>query len=683
MIHKKFKSKKKQKEISDMVLENWNKVNERAILERKWERLYRLYRGMDARGSYYGRANLDWAAAFQAVEILVPRIHNVLFPRRKWFDIVGVEQSDEKQAQIMSAYLRQKFERDVHFRKKMISSIRACAIYGTMIGKTPYRKESKTIPIKTRKTVGNLYGLFQPDFSEKEMITFDSIDLELVDIFDFYPADDFIDNIEDQPWVIHKTIEYIDTLYKKEYDPETGEGSYENLDKIQKDGKDKNLSRRGTENDYQKARKTQMGLRSRDYNAVVESIDFIEYQGVHEEEDIVAVVAMDGHTNPLVSAEPLNTPDGKKTFIMGKWVEVPGEFWGLSVLERIEKSIYELNDRVNQTMDVTSQIVNPIWLNTDADIPEGILRIQPNRIIATSTKDGLTAIRPPVEVLTPAYNAIQSLSTNIQDSTGATRFLGGSAQVPELQRTATGILSIIKEANARLNLTIQGIEDNWVIPFLRKSYKYAQFYAERKEVVRIVGKQGIEYQQVDPATILGDYDFRPLGSQSVGSEEVMTQQMLNYLNIIATIPNVMQQFDVMKLVSKIGEKMLGLDDMDELIMVNNREQEETEKAISENKAVMRGIPPVITANDNHALHKEVHEGWFMAEQAQEFPPQIHQMLQTHALDHDKYLKGSGMQPMYNQGNTGSGGVPPQSQPSPTNEQDVTNQMSQPSQAGQI
>jgi len=431
MIDKKFKSAEMQKKLSEHVIENYNKRKDRPILEKQWSCYYDLYRGINTKGSYKGRADLDWASAFLAIEILTPRIFNALFPRVKWFDIVGVEQSDEKQAQIMAAYLRQILEKDVHFRRKMIPLTRYCGIFGTMIGKTPYRYETKKVPKKTVKTISNLYGMFVPEYTNEETVVFDSIDLEAVDIYDFYPADDFIDNIEDQPFVIHKTFEYVDLLKKKKYRREDDTGIYENLDKIDTE----NSVKRATENKYKNMRKATLGLTSRNESKVLDSIDLLEYQGVFEGEDIIAIVANDGANNPVLSAEPMNTPDGQKTFVMGKWIDVPGEFWGMSAIERIEKSIYELNDRVNQTMDTTSQIINPMWLNSDADIVEGTLRIFPGRVINTSTAEGLRPLHPPVEILAPAYNSINTLITMMQDVSGATRFLGGSAQTPELQRT--------------------------------------------------------------------------------------------------------------------------------------------------------------------------------------------------------------------------------------------------------
>ena len=132
----------------------------------------------------------------------------------------------------MAAYLKQKFDRDVHFRRKMISFVRSCAIYGTCIGKTPYRKEKKTVPKKRLKSISNFYGIFQSEFTEEEVITFDSIDLELVDLFDFYVADDFNETIEDQPYILHRTVEYYDLMYKKVYDKELETGIYENIDGI-------------------------------------------------------------------------------------------------------------------------------------------------------------------------------------------------------------------------------------------------------------------------------------------------------------------------------------------------------------------------------------------------------------------------------------------------------------------
>jgi len=677
MIEKKFRSSKVQSELSDYIIQNYEERKERSLLEKKWNTFYDIYRGIESKGTYSGRADLDWASAYLAVEILVPRVYNALFPRPKWFEMVGVEQSDEKQAQIMSAYLRQKLDKDVHFRRKMIASIRYCSIMGTFIAKTPYRRDIKNVPVKKQATFNNFFGLIGPQFTQEKVLTFDSIDFQLMDLFDFYPADDFIDNIQDQPFVITRTVEYSDLLYKKKYDKETGEGIYENLDKIDLECETKTSE----ENMYKKFRKAVLGLKSREYESKLSTIDFIEYQGVYDEEEIVVIVANDGKENPIVSAEVLNTPDMEKTYIMGKWIDVPGEFWGMSVVDRVEKAIYELNDRVNQTMDATSLMINPMWLNSDADIHEGTLRVFPGRIINTSSEKGLSAVHPPVEILAPAYNAIQSLMNMIQKTTGATQPLEGNVQQAGLARTATGMLSVIKEANARLNLIIQGLEDTAIIPFLRRAYKYAQFYAERKDIVRIVGKSGIEYQEVDPASILGDYDFRTLGAQSVGSEEVVTQQMINYLNIVARIPGAMQNFDIMKLASKIGERMLGLEDADELLMQNSREEEETDKAISENMAAMEGIPPVISSTDNHRLHIEIHNGFLQDQRSQEFP-RATELLNIHIKDHEAMEKGQGIHPIYNQGNRSqTAGAPPQEQPRGTDMNSMIQQIAQPSQEG--
>jgi len=306
MIDKKFKSAKIQSQITDYVIETYEQRKDRSILEQKWNNYYNLYRGIATKGTYSGRADLDWSLAFLSIEILVPRIFNSLFPRQKWFDVVGVEQTDEKQASIMAAYLRQKMEKDIHFRRKMIPLIRSCAIFGTMIGKTPYRKESKSVPVKRMKK-GSFFNNFKPeaDYSEKRIFTFDGIDLEAVDIFDFYPADDFIDNIEEQPYVIHRSAQYVETLYRKKYNPDTGEGQYENLDKIDTD-KQTSTSR---DNDNREFRKSMLGLKSKEYDSNLNSIDFIEYQGVYDDEDVIFIVAQDGKENPVVSAEVLNTPD--------------------------------------------------------------------------------------------------------------------------------------------------------------------------------------------------------------------------------------------------------------------------------------------------------------------------------------------------------------------------------------
>ena len=63
-------------------------------------------------------------------------------------------------------------------------------------------------------------------------------------------------------------------------------------------------------------------------------------------------------------------------------------------------------------------------------------------------------------------------------------------------------------------------------------------------------------------------------------------------------------------------------------------------------------------------------------------PQAIQLLQNHIGEHDQlvHLQGVSVSNSIAEAQS-SGGVPPQSQPSPTTTQDVVNQTSQPSQAG--
>ena len=139
----------KLEKLRQVVIDNRQTIaNNRSTLETRWNGFYDLYRGLRSKGTYRGRADLDWASAFVIIETLVPRIHNILFPRGRWFDIIGVEETDDKQASILAAYLKQLFERDIKFRLKMIPALRSCAIFGTLIGKTPFRSESKEVPSK-------------------------------------------------------------------------------------------------------------------------------------------------------------------------------------------------------------------------------------------------------------------------------------------------------------------------------------------------------------------------------------------------------------------------------------------------------------------------------------------------------------------------------------------------------
>lgn len=692
MIEARFKrNPEKLEKLRQIVIDNKGTIDQqnRQVIERRWNDFYEIYRGLDAKGSYRGRANLDWAMGFVSIEIILPRLYRSLFPSGKWFGVDGVEAGDRKQASIIEAYMRKIYESPIQVRQKMISYLRYLCIYGTLVCKTPFRYETKKIPRKRRRSTESGSEIIT---TSEEAVIWDNIDLQLVDLFDFYVADDTIPSLEEQPFVIHHTIESIGHLKRKEYDDEESpEGVYENLDAIKFKKKDGSNLHMPLMNPSLNSRLQSLGMSSRYFKSDGPPVHLDEYQGlvdIGDGDELMVITVANGNT--IIQAETLNTPDQEKTYIKTPYIDMPNEFWGMSALERVQSTIYELNDRVSQTMDATSLVINPIWLNSDADIPEGQLSLFPGRVVKTTTEKGLTALRPDTSILTPAYTAIQAIVSMIQDTTGATRFLGGSAQVPELQRTATGILSIVKEANARLDLIIQGIESSFIKPFLRKSYKYSQFYATKKQVVRIVGKHAIEYAEYDPENILIDVDFRPLGVQSLGSEEIVTQQAINFLNILIKLPpELLQGYDIGYLIQKISQNMLGMEDADELDRTNRRQQEDQEKAIAENQQMFSGVAAVAQPNENHRLHMEIHMGALQDQRFQQLPnPQVtQQLIEEHIREHQFYMQLQSMQ-LLNQAQQGAprgsqSGIPTQEQPQPTAQEDIINQLSQPSQEGTL
>ena len=476
MIEQRFNNPAKLEELRSIVVDSKAAINQhsRQVLERRWNTFYELYRGTRSKGHYRGRADLDWASAFLAIEIITPRLFQNIFPRNKWFGIKGQESADKKQAAIIEAYLNRIFDQPIAIRQKMISYLRYMCIYGTLICKTPFSHEEKKVPTRIRGEEGQL------ELSEEKVVTWDNLDLELVDLYDFYPADDTIQRIEDQPFVIHASRQTTKSLKAKEKTEDNPFGVYQNLDQIRfKDDKGQNLIN-SRENLRAEQKQLGLGITSRTFKHQGSPVHIDEYQGIvnldGEEELLIITVA---NSNTVIQAETLKTPDREKTYVKANYLDVPNEFFGMPPHERTEKSIFELNDRVNQTMDGTSLIINPMWLNTDANIMEGKLSSFPGRMIKATTDKGLKALSPDTSVLTPAYTAIQTLISMIQDVTGATRFLGGSAQTPELQRTATGVLTIIKEANARIALIIEGFEDSFLKPLLRKAYKNTQFHSTR------------------------------------------------------------------------------------------------------------------------------------------------------------------------------------------------------------
>ena len=181
--------------VKDQLDKNWADHNSR---QKKWEEWDNCYRLIDPSvTTEYLQCKVVDPEPLVEVETLKSNIVEAFLAQDPPFRFKPGEETDEDQADLMTAYtadnlrrivLRDKFERTVH----------QGLVMGTMIVKTPWRKESEKRLIRVRSLVLDKNGipkvgrdgkpLYKTLEKKTEIPKMDEIDWEYVSLYDFYPC---------------------------------------------------------------------------------------------------------------------------------------------------------------------------------------------------------------------------------------------------------------------------------------------------------------------------------------------------------------------------------------------------------------------------------------------------------------------------------------------------------------
>ncbi len=484
----------------------------------KFRKYYELYRGVQTNKHYQGRANLFIPEAFTNLESIHARVirsfQGVKVKPQGKDDVEKVEPTEQLLEYQLRVY---------NFKQAFKDLVKDALLYGTGVLKSSW--------------------VFTQDGK------LDHPTLEAVDIGEYF-FDPDATNRSDSRFEIHASYKSLSELKSNpNYDQE----------KL-KELKDNNKGA-SSQDSLRNSRATTVGAttpQNKGKHFVIEYWGLFQADEKEGEREFLITV-VDGETvirfeeNPYLELFDDSVVDEKmaRPFIVMKDVDVPHEFYGLGMIEPIERLIEELNDTRNQRMDNVTLIVDQMYEVQDAaDIDENELVARGGGIVHSAVPQGVTPI-PRGDVTGSSYNEEQIIKQDIQKAIGLPDVATGSLQGAQGETAAT-ILSLQESANIRFDVKIGQFADA-VRHAMSLILAYDQKWLDRKVVVRIEGETGAEFPEIDRDAIAGKLDL-DIQMDTQMNKIVRRQEAFQLYQLLAANPMINQEANTRMLLEAVDRK---------------------------------------------------------------------------------------------------------------------------------
>ena len=498
----------------------------------KFVEYYKVYRAVndDKKQAYHGRANLFIPYAYSIVETIYPRM---LSSKPKIFAYPREKQD------IIKAKL---VEKVIDWEWYMINAdqvvrdwVKQALIYGTGIVKIFW------------------------DYNENKQT--DKPEIINVDLFDFY-IDPHSNTVKNSKYVIHRCWRDLESLKKDE--------NYKlplELVGIQQELNEFQTQRDAiTNQNKQKTGESKM-------------VELHEYWGSFDingdgiDKECLLVMADNKY---IVRAEENPFKHKQKPFVEMADIKIPQEFWGLGEIESVLSLQYELNDTRNQRMDNVTQILSnrPI-VSRQAGVENYEVENWTNGkvLFVNGHPEAAVGYNRPPDVTGSAYNEetmIKGDLTLVSGINDLAPMVAGKNVRALQQTTATGAELQAEEANSRFRAKLLNLEDalSQVGKLLVELNK--QYWNEEK-VIRIIGEGSVEFMNVKPEDISGEYDIIiQAGASQSQSRQVRRNEALELfqtlapiaqvagINVQALIKNVLDTYEIANAEEILGGGQQGL-----------------------------------------------------------------------------------------------------------------------------
>ena len=540
--------------------------DDRIRLEEKWQRYYRLYNCELDKNSYSGRSKIFLAAARATSETFTNAIVRDFFPTTdSWYDVQPIDDiSDDLRADALKSTFDYFFNRRQKLKSDAIPAIRQLVNYGTSPCKVGFN--DKSLKITRLKRTGNSVKK-----ANQEIKVAYGPYLQPRDLFNFYVWPTTADDVQ-KATISIEDIE-VTLSHLKEYAARPM-GANKNLGMVYEIPEEVFTNRGNRSKDwfrFRRERLQRMGLTSDpsdrwlklddDRRNLSEVYWTTDLDGTGEKSWLLTII--DDFYVIRIQENPYWHK--KRPYIVPRMVRCIGEFYGRGIMETIDRINYMMNDIVNQTMDSVQYEINPISIIDPSGVafPNSIRAYPGARWLVNDPQKNVVFTKP-ASVAAVGFSTLSLLQGYIHDFSGANATMQGQPAVRgrgRSQNTASGMQTLLSQGSSGISQIVEDLEQQFGEPLLEMSYANLEQFLDEPIMLRILGRKGgpLLQKEVSIEDIIGDFEFKWLGSTNSRNRQIVGQQMINFLNIARGFPpEIVQSLNWPWLIKKIWVEAFGM-----------------------------------------------------------------------------------------------------------------------------
>ncbi|WP_127532743.1 portal protein [Paenibacillus kobensis] len=519
--------------------------------KKKWERYYKRYRNLvdaivDEDGKVVtDRSNISIPYPFVQVETVLPRLVESVFASRPYVTLTGTPKDAAEYRQFqhleekpwdVSADKHQKLLDHQHnvpmsLQDLFHGGLKTMCIYGTTVAYVGWRYDERKV---IRKEMGQAYGVDEETGDKVPMI--DEMGQPITEL---QPVEG-TETVHDDPEVkfldlglfyVDRNAEDIDTARY------CGHLCYMTKEEIQSLADQEVLKV-----EWDKVKKSDKKNTARDDKMALVGVPASESTTNEEDELFEVHYYYEDDEQAIIINRSYLARDGenpfyhrKKPYVSDTYTKLPGEFYGIGIIEMIEDQHDELNSERNQRMDYRSMSLRRQFTQRrGAEItPKNWTYKNHGRILVDEHDDIKQLEVPSIDGST--FNQEATIKQDMQDTTGAHDVVMGTSSAGE---TATTTMSKDNNSSMRFRLTVTGVEKNLLVPIARLMIQLNQQFIDDARLLDVSDDKGMQFVEVTPEDIQGEYRITAAGSsvEPMANKEAFKQRMTELFAIASKDP---------------------------------------------------------------------------------------------------------------------------------------------------
>lgn len=525
--------------------ENW-----RRPYELLWWQIYLLFMSGQVAAKTPTRTKIFIPICYQIIEAATPKLISFLSDNDSQFDVKPTDIKEDQIAKNIKRLIQDQLNK-AQFNRKYEWFVKQLAMYGTSYFFVDWKVKWAWVYERVPKTTVKVDPQTGVNVNTTEYVTkkvFKIVErrpeLTFLDVLDVYPAQDYA-TVEDQPGIFIRRF-----MNKDEFAArcEQDQPYFTNLKQVQDTG---------TSNRYQETRQWRKTARGEISTVQSTQVELIEYWGPWD---------LDGSGNPCecqivianrsVVVRAVANPyyHQQRPLVKVCFTNVPGEWYGLGLIEPIVSLQNELNTVRRQRLDNINLCINRMWkVLSTADVDIEKLTSQPSGIVLTDNMAAIEAMAPN-DVTQTAFADAEKIA---QDMFNATIPQNLTGSMDDLKGTGSGSVGVnalqasIAQAMEKFATAAKNIEEDGVKKVLELFYQLDLQYLNNDEILKafygdIFPKAPDGTSLVSPAMIKGQVNFQMTVLSEMVGKDKKANTMTAYLSLFQSLLAPQSQETILK-----------------------------------------------------------------------------------------------------------------------------------------